>query len=433
METFHPQGSMSGDGSLEMEPGAWQWRMLMAGTGLALSVYYLHYGTTFNEGDIDASNPLTLVGRLISVVLLVVALRPIRLRIDSALALILLYFLALGSFLVAWAMNGYTNDTFFLNTALQLPVLLALSGTRLRVDYARWIRFIVWLVALEAMIDVIVAANGSALWLSGAFIGGVGNPSSFGLICAIACAFCLLHPRAGRARIPLGIGLAGAAIMTKSLFAVLAIAIIALIWASRSWRRFLGSAVLGCVLSVSTYYFALGGLDDGDPSFLANKFHAAGALLGFVSYDVDSSDSVSERLEIHRRTFDAVRDEPWQLLYGHLHRQAYWPMDSQVLTYFGSFGIAMLLAFLLIHTLWTRRAWLNAQNDGGFSFVALLLFSLIFLTNRILDYFPVASIYFLCVMSARQRFSLPVSELHTKRDSNQIQGARVSAHGDTTA
>jgi hypothetical protein len=427
METFRPRSSVSGDGSVEGEPGTWQWRMLMAGTALALSVYYLHYGTTFDEGDIDASNPLTLVGRLISVVLLVVALRPIRLRIDSALALTLLYFLALGSFIAAWAMNGYTNDTFFLNTALQLPVLLALNGTRLRVDYARWLRFIVCFVALEAMIDVIVVANGSALWISGAFVGGVGNPSSFGLICAIACAFCLLNPRAGWGRRPLGIGLAGAAIMTKSLFAVLAIAIIAVIWASRSWRRFIGSAVLGCVLSVATYYFALGGLDDEDPSFLANKLRAAGALLGFVSYDVDSSDSVSERLEIHRRTYAAVRDEPWQFLYGHLHGQVYWPMDSQVLTYFGSFGIAMLLAFLLIHTLWTRRAWLNAKNDGGFSFVALLLFSLIFLTNRILDYFPVASLYFLCVMSARQRSRFPPNEFYPRRHGDQPQGEAASA------
>jgi hypothetical protein len=417
---------METDGSIEGEPGTWQWRMLMAGTALALSVYYLHYGTEFDEGDIEASNPLTLVGRLISVVLLVVALQPIRLRIDSALALTLLYFLALESFLVAWATNGYTNDTFFLNTALQLPVLLALSGTRLRVDYARWLRFIVCFVALEAMIDVIVVASGSTLWISGAFIGGVGNPSSFGLICAIGCAFCLLHPRAGWGRRPLGIGLAGAAIMTKSLFAVLAIAIIAVIWMSRSRRRFIGSAVFVCVLSVAVYYFALGGLDEG-PSFLENKLRAAGALLGLVSYDVGSSHSVSDRLEIHTRTYAAVRDEPWQFLYGHLDGQVYWPMDSQVLTYFGSFGFVMLLAFLLVHALWVRHAWLNAQNDGGFSLVALLLFSLIFLTNRILDYFPVASLYFLCVMSARQRSRVSPNELYTRRYGDQPQGLAASA------
>ena len=190
--------------------------------------------------------------------------------------------------------------------------------------------------------------------------------------------------------------------MTKSLFAVLAVAIITATWASRSWRRLVASVILGCAASMTVYYFAGGVIDNGDPSFLEHKLRAAGALLGFGSYDVESSGSVSARLEIHQLTYDALRDAPWRLLVGHFQGQVYWPMDSQVLTYLGSFGIAMPLAFLSIHLLWTYRAWLNAHNDGGFSFVALLLFSLIFLTNRILDYFPVASIYFLCVMSARR-------------------------------
>jgi len=374
----------------------------MAGSALALSVYYITYGTGFNETETGSSNLFTELGRLVAVVLMVLGLRPIRLRIDSALALTSLLSLALLSLLVAWAMTGNTNDTFFVNTILQLPVLLALNGTRLRIDYARWLRFVVRLVAFEAMIDAIIVMRGSALWISEAFIGGVGNPSSFGLICALACAFCLLHPEAGRGRRSLAVWLALAAIMTKSLFAVLAVAIITATWASRSWRRLVASVILGCAASMTVYYFAGGVIDNGDPSFLEHKLRAAGALLGFGSYDVESSGSVSARLEIHQLTYDALRDAPWRLLVGHFQGQVYWPMDSQVLTYLGSFGIAMPLAFLSIHLLWTYRAWLNAHNDGGFSFVALLLFSLIFLTNRILDYFPVASIYFLCVMSARR-------------------------------
>jgi hypothetical protein len=402
MEANHPEDSVSGGGLQELKPKTWQWLTLMVSTALALSVYYLHYGTDFNEGDTESS-PLTLAARLVAVILLVFALRPIRLRMDSGLALTALYFLALVSFFVAWAVNGDTNDNFFLNTVLQLPVLLALNGTRLRIDYARWLRFIARIVAIQALIDVAVVASDSALWISGAFVGGVGNPSSFGLICALMCAFCLFHPQAGRGRRPLAIGLAGAAIMTKSLFAVIAVAFIAMIWASRSWRRLVAGVVLGCAVSLTIYYFALGAADSDDPGFIENKLRAAGALLGFVSYDVDSSGSVAGRLEIHQRTYDAMRDQPWRVLVGHLQGQTYWPMDSQILTYLGSFGVAMLLAFLLIHTLWTRRALLGAKGDGGFGLVALLLFSFVFLTNRILDYFPVASLYFLCVMSARSR------------------------------
>jgi hypothetical protein len=384
----------------EMEPEVWQWRMLLAGCALALSVYYINYATGFDENEAGSSNVFTQLGRLVAVALMVLALRPIRLRIDSALALTSLLSLALLSLLLAWATTGYTNDTLFINTILQLPVLLALNGTRLRVDYARWLRFLVWLVAFQAMIDAIIVMRGSALWISEAFVGGVGNPSSFGLICVLACAFCLLHPQAGRGRRPLAGWLAIAAIMTKSLFAVFGLAIIAAIWASRSWRRLVTSLILACAASMTLYYFAVGVIDNDDPGFLEHKVLAAGALLGFGSYDVESAGSVTGRLEIHQLTYNALRDEPWRLLVGHLQGQVYWPMDSQVLTYLGSFGVAMLLAFLSIHLLWTYRAWANAHNEGGFSFVALLIFSSIFLTNRILDYFPVASMYFICVMSA---------------------------------
>src|SRR5262249_56357751 len=138
--------------------------------------------------------------------------------------------LALWSLLVAWATTGHTNDTFFINTILQLPVLLALNGTRLHVDYARWLRFIVWLVALQAIIDAIIVMRGSALWISEAFVGGVGNPSSFGLICVLACAFCLLHPQAGRGRRPGAGWLANVAIMTQSLCSFFWFAIISAIF-----------------------------------------------------------------------------------------------------------------------------------------------------------------------------------------------------------
>jgi hypothetical protein len=372
----------------------------MAGTSLALSVYYLDYGAEFTEGE-SQSSPLTLAVRVAAVALLVGSVGPIRVRVDSTFALTVVYCFALLSYLLAVAVNGSANDTFFLNTVLQLPVLVALAGTRLRIDYGKWLRFLVVLVALEAMVDAAVVAAGSTLWISGAFIGGVGNPSSFGLICALMCAFCLLHPQAGWGRRPFAVGFAAAAIMTKSLFALFATGFIGIIWATRNWRRFVTSIVLCSSAGIAVYGLALGSLDD-DPGFVANKLRAALALLGFVSYDDSSSDTVGGRLEIHQRTFDALHGEPWRLLFGHLQGLVYWPVDSQVITYLGSFGFAMLLVFLLVHLIWARRALRYARCDGGFGFVALLLFSFIFFTNRILDYFPIAIVYFICVTSCNR-------------------------------
>jgi hypothetical protein len=135
------------------------------------------------------------------------------------------------------------------------------------------------------------------------------------------------------------------------------------------------------------------------------KMLAAAAIVGFARSDDDVSESgsVSARLEIHERTYNAAREQPLQLLIGHFRGLVYWPLDSQILTYLGSFGLPILLAFLSINLLWIYHAWRNAPFDGGFGIVAMLLFTFIFITNRILDYFPMASVYFVCVMASRQK------------------------------
>jgi hypothetical protein len=372
---------------------------LMVGTALAMSVYYFEYGSGIENGEADSSNPATLVARVLAVTVILWGLRPIRLQWNSTMLYAAIVTLALISFLAAWADYGFANDTFFLNTALQLPVLLALNGTPQKVNYARWFRFLAWFVALQAAIDVVVVLTGSALWVYGAFVGGVGNPSSFGLICAILCAFCLLHPKAGKAGGFLAVVLAGAAVMTKSLFAILSIFFLTLIWSSRSLRRFVAVLSVTIIVAGAVSYFALEVLDDTGPGFVQNKLQAAGAVLGFVASD-SSSASVFGRLEIHQHTYSALRDQPWRLFIGHFEAKVYWPMDSQVLTYLGSFGLIVLLGFLVSHAYWIYRAWQVRDFDGSFSYIAMLMFGLIFLTNRILDYFPIAILYFVCVVSA---------------------------------
>src|ERR1700733_1580416 len=95
-------------GNCAVSPGKWRRRVLMLGSSLALSVYYLHYatgsedGAGFENGDTGASGALTLTARIVAVLLIVVGLVPIRLRIDSAFAMTALYCAALASFLAAW-------------------------------------------------------------------------------------------------------------------------------------------------------------------------------------------------------------------------------------------------------------------------------------------------------------------------------------------
>jgi hypothetical protein len=374
-----------------------RWAWLYVGTLLALCVYYLNYGAAFDEGDIEGGGGVaTLLGRAAAVALIVGGLRPFRFRVNSALLLVLLYLACSCSLLLSVGSRSTLNDVLFVNTLLQLPVLMALTSTVWAVDFARWLRFVGLVLALQTAGDAVVWLLDASLWISAAFVGGVGNPSSFGLLCSVLYAFVLFHPQAGRYRWLPALVLCVGALLSMALFAVLAVVVLTLVWLSGGWRR----VALACVtlpiaaLSALTLVF---GEDDGDVGFIEHKLSALGALVGLVDYDVESSASVSLRLDMHRDTLAAIQSEPLRLLWGHLQGQAYWPMDSQVLTYLGSFGAPMLVAFLLLHAGWLFAAWRLRARDGGFAFGSLLLVGLIFLTNRILDYFPVATLYFIVV------------------------------------
>lgn len=373
-------------------------RLLNFGTLLALCVYYLNYGAIFDEGEVEGMSALTTLMRISSVVIILLAVSPLRFRPSVLWGYVILYLAGAFNLMFAVGVQGNLNDSLYFNTLLQLPILVALYGARWQIDYPRWMRFISIVLAVQVFIDVLVWQAGESLWLSSAFIGGVGNPSSFGLLCAVSMAFCFFHPCSGRGRWVLAAILAVGAVQTKSLFAVLAVTVIAAVWMVMERRR-----VLIGLFGVSGLLIALtlqvGAGDGEDTSFVEHKLNAVGALIGLIDYDVDSSASVAQRMAMHDTTFVAIADAPVQLLWGHLEGLAYWPMDSQLLTYLGTFGAPFLVFFIIFHLYWMWLAWRVRQVDNGFALLTLSLFGLIFTTNRILDYFPIAILYFLVVMS----------------------------------
>lgn len=372
---------------------------LYIGLALSLCVYYLNYTVAFNEGEIEATNPLTMVVRLLSIGLISASLMPFKRRYDKSSALILLYIIAAVSYFLSVVGSGTANDTLFINTLIQLPVLIALSATAYHIDYYRWFKLIGLVLALQVIGDMIIGFKGDALWLSGAFIGGVGNPSSFGFLCCLLVAFYLLHPKIGKARWLFVFVLSFGVIRSDSLFSVLGLMIVLVYWILQRKKRFILSLL---VISTSIIGIKVSGVDtaDGKLAFIEHKIYAASAFVGLMNYNIQSSQSVSLRIKIHYETIKAIANEPLRLFYGHLEGKAYWPMDSQILTYLGSFGVLILVIFLALHISWIRSAFLKKTLDQGFTFIALVLFGLIFLTNRILDYFPIAICYFILISMA---------------------------------
>jgi hypothetical protein len=378
--------------------------VLSAGLALALGVYYLIYLGEFEEGAAQGASGASLVLRMVSVALIALPLLPLAVPHSSVALFILLFGASACWYLLGISYLGQINDAMFINTVLQLPVLLAFASTRRKVDPVLLLRVVCGVLVVQTAIDAIIWLQGASLWLSNAFIGGLGNPSSFGLMCAVGLAFCLLHPQAGRWRWPTALVLAAGSVMSLSLFAALAVAFVAAVWMLRSWRNFL----VGSVAAVAAGFVALvvlfgPGEEEDAVGFLEHKLSALGALIGLVDYDVASALTVSMRLEMHQDTAVALANDPLRLLWGRLDGLLYWPMDSQVLTYLGSFGLLMLAVFVVIHVAWMARAWRVRHRDGGFAFLILTLFGGIFATNRILDYFPIATIYFLVVASCLNR------------------------------
>ena len=377
------------------------WIALYLGSILALSVYYFNYGASFDEGQIEGASPLTMLFRILSIALIVWSLRPFNFRFNSLALLAILYFVSAISFILPIGASEDFNDILFLNTLLQLPVLIALSATTRKINHGRWLRLIAIVLALQVIIDAMIFYAGASLWLSEAFIGGVGNPSSFGFLCGLLVAFLLFHPSAGSMRWVFILILAAGVIMSKSLFAVVALGVVYLAWVFLSWRRIILSAVAICAIAISIVTL-LYSIDFTQIAFIEHKLKAVGALVGLVDYDVDSSASVSQRVEIHQQIGTAIAQNPLSLIFGHLEGKQYWPMDSQILTYLGSFGALMVVVFVALHFIWLRYSLRNRNVDGVFSLIALILFGFIFLTNRILDYFPIAIIYFMIISMAAQ-------------------------------
>ena len=370
-----------------------------------MSVYYLNYGGNFEEGSTEGVGVQTLLIRVTAVACILTALLPVRLWSWSSMTIQGLYLYGAFSYMLAASWYGRLNDSLFLNTIIQLPVLLALVGTRFNIDYARWLKFIFRILGIQVLIDILIWQAGQSLWQSAAFIGGLGNPSSFGLLCALGTTFYIFHPSVGRERWVMAVLLTIGAFQTKSMFAVLVITLVLMVWVLTSWRRTFLVSIIGFLLVIASILVPSEQSDDGKMGFIEHKLMAVGALLSLVEYDVNSSASVSQRIEMHERTFGELAVDPLSLFAGHLKGLPYWPMDSQLLTYLGSFGAPFLILFLSLHAYWMVCAWRRRQMDNGFALLSLFIFGLIFLTNRILDYFPMAIIYFMIIsMVSGRRF-----------------------------
>lgn len=261
-------------------------------------------------------------------------------------------------------------------------------------------------LVIQVSVDVFILLAGYSLWENKAFVGGLGNPSSFGFVCNIFVCYILYLRRFDWfslfALFVLSYGVFG----TSSMLSVFMLGMVLLSWmVSRAGRWFLFYLVVIFGFFIFNY-----------EGFLSEHLlYKINSLVNLMGGDVEgASSSVALRLDIHRYFIEQLGLNFFEvLLYGY-PGSYYYQVDSQYLTYVGSFGLlgASLFFFSIIFA--GVSAYKLRTGFGYFSAVLGVMFLLVFISNRIVDYYPVALFLFLVFTSAsdakfRQMKVLPVN------------------------
>ena len=118
-----------------------------------------------------------------------------------------------------------SRDLMFLNTLIALPLLLGFGPTTIR-DFKRFDRLLLWMLPAWVILDIFLLLNGSSFWLNKAFIGGVGNPSSYGLLLIYYFEIATLVIKGKRFRFFTKLGVVILIFLTEALMPILALATI---------------------------------------------------------------------------------------------------------------------------------------------------------------------------------------------------------------
>jgi len=359
-----------------------------------LGSYYFLYFVDFVEGVAYGHHPLSYAKYLGVILLGPLLLRPkARLKFNFIQLTILVFY--------AWALILYSTktavygvgDLMFLNTIIFGASFLVLQphpdSQRIKVA----LDFSVAIVAGQIILDTLIFVTGNSLWENKAFVGGLGNPSTFGLVCNLLVAYILFARKKSISSTLLYILMSYGVLMSNSLLSFLSLIIISAFWAysERSLPK------LGLIATYLTTILIA--RDSFVASHLLIKFQSAGNFL--LNKSEIPSISVSSRLQMHKDYLDFFANNPIQaLLYG-LEGTPYKSYDSQVLTYAASFGLLPALSFLAATGLALLYSLKHNEHSGKFVSATLLLWIISFFTNRLLDYFPLPLFFFVLIATFR--------------------------------
>jgi hypothetical protein len=367
---------------------------------MILSNYYYLYFFDFNQGISAAGSSFNFI-RFVAIGLLVSQLfLP---AITSTFSRINLSMLA---FCLA-AVTVLTLKTVFLHSGggfmFANMLLCAIPATTLKAhpDRSRmWFFFdcCKYILSAQVILDYAIYLCGASIWDNKAFIGGLGNPSSFGVACCIFLAYSLLARPHNKTSLACASLLAAGALNTNALMPTMMVPLI-VIFSFVARPRISVAVIAACFVTVLCV--VPNSTTDGHTAYKMESL--VSALKGSQADDI--SQSVSLREQIHEDYFRKLTDSPATTVFFGDIEKSYFGVDSQILTYLSSFGVVVSLFFLfyMINLAWAAISL--PKETMYFTVAVIAIYSTAFVFNRILDYYPMSLFLFLCasVVIAEQR------------------------------
>lgn len=369
---------------------------------LVLCNYYYLYFVEFYQGAAGRGWFFSIL-KLLGVFLVAASLLRISPRWgERKLWFLMLFFIGAFALFFLKGFLGRFDDKMFLNAFLCIVPFLIFRLKQGRESVLFFFECCLLILIFQVILDQLIFWSGNSLWENRAFVGGLGNPSSFGLLCNVLLCYVLFERRAAFSSAFFAFVLAYGVCRSNSLVALISFVVVLVFCflECRSLKRF---AFVLAIFSFSVYLGGQAHLFYKIDSLVNLAFEEMGGLVGeevggLVNEAARGSVSISTRVHIHYEYFDNLLSKPVEAVFYGFTKKAYMAYDSQLLTYLSSFGLLFSLLFFLSFSSVLFGCLPNGSDS--FVFVALFIFGLTFLTNRILDYYPMPILFALLIVLA---------------------------------
>tara|TARA_B110000879_G_scaffold103590_1_gene139809 strand:- start:9123 stop:10301 length:1179 start_codon:yes stop_codon:yes gene_type:complete len=360
----------------------------ISGIFIAFNIMLSNYLYEFDSGSVSDGGTLRFILKFFSVFLLFLSQPfPSKLLIKKNSLIIFSFILFLISYMIYIPFSTWNEPQFF-NMYFVIFILFGIGYNQKFIPKLNNLLIYIFLF-IWFPVDIYSFFLGNSLWENKAFIGGMGNPSSYGIIIIY-----LLFINKGifkpfRESV-INVLLTFSLLFTQALMPILIMFILSFFLYKK--RNIL-------LILVSLILFFLIYPDFLLESFRLVDFHWFLKLQSLFEYGLSSSNesaSVYYRLE-YFKSFYELFENPFVLLFGHVDGVSYNAGDGQYIAYATSFGIPLFFFFLFsLFKIFYESKFFNLANGFRIKlfFVAFLL---ILVTNRYLDYWPNAIIIFLLI------------------------------------